>query len=528
MCYKVDARGARRWRPRSAVGGAALRSRLAMRPGFFAARRANGHESQREREECEERPRPRQTLDDIDDSSDEGDGGGHVCGAGAGGGTRGAQPRGTTPKSAAPAASPASAEWAPEPASWRLRKALHPGDPEATRTYARSLLESGSPEAAAVPLRQLVEAERAGMVAPHAHTHYFLAVALGAMGDEAGALTANERALELKPELLAARRALVPLLANAGRAREALEHATLLTHIALEHQKPGAHYDLGTLLLQMGGRDDDAVKALRAALMLAPTMTEAYVNHDAAMLRVGRLRDCRVWAERCARATGMWAHSPWQRPPHFVPGLAASAWHDKRRFPFALALERHAKTIKRELDALMPAGKCDAVGRRMDWGRVGGRSHADADLVAAGDWREFVLLGGGPAAEAEARRRCPRTHALLSSVVEIAACAATGVGEALFSVLTPGSRLRAHCGSTNVRLTCHLGLQVPEGCHIRCGGEWRQWREGEAMVFDDSFEHQVEHNGDQPRIVLLINFFHPEYPREQWAPVQPAAPPVQA
>eukprot|EP00793_Prasinoderma_coloniale_P006957 PRCOL_00001789-RA len=336
------------------------------------------------------------------------------------------------------------------------------------------------------------------MVAPHAHTHYFLAVALGAMGDEAGALTANERALELKPELLAARRALVPLLANAGRAREALEHATLLTHIALEHQKPGAHYDLGTLLLQMGGRDDDAVKALRAALMLAPTMTEAYVNHDAAMLRVGRLRDC------------------------------PSAWHDKRRFPFALALERHAKTIKRELDALMPAGKCDAVGRRMDWGRVGGRSHADADLVAAGDWREFVLLGGGPAAEAEARRRCPRTHALLSSVVEIAACAATGVGEALFSVLTPGSRLRAHCGSTNVRLTCHLGLQVPEGCHIRCGGEWRQWCEGEAMVFDDSFEHQVEHNGDQPRIVLLINFFHPEYPREQWAPIQPAAPPVQA
>ena len=52
----------------------------------------------------------------------------------------------------------------------------------------------------------------------------------------------------------------------------------------------------------------------------------------------------------------------------------------------------------------------------------------------------------------------------------------------------------------------------------------REWREGEAIVFDDSFEHEVEHGGDEPRVVLLINFFHPELPKEQWQPIQPLQP----
>ena len=31
-------------------------------------------------------------------------------------------------------------------------------------------------------------------------------------------------------------------------------------------------------------------------------------------------------------------------------------------------------------------------------------------------------------------------------------------------------------GSTNARLTCHLGLIVPAGCSIRCGDEWATWQ----------------------------------------------------
>lgn len=388
-------------------------------------------------------------------------------------------------------------------------------DPETLREAARAMLERGEAQLAAGALRQLAAAEARGQAPPHAHTHYYLGVAEQATGNLEGALTCYERALELKPELLAPRRSLVPLLYAAGRRDEALVQAEYLCQIQLEARKAGAYYDKGTLLLQMD-RNEEAVKALRQAINRQPEMTEAYVNHDAALLRLGRCKECREYAAQCARATGLWSHTPWQRPPHFVKGLKASAWHDRAAFPMAVALEANWRAIRAELDALR--------GGTEPWGAVGGRSHADSSLVASGEWREFLMLGGGPAVESEARRRCPKTHALLAQFEEAAACALTGVGEALFSVLAPGTRLRPHCGSTNTRLTCHLGLRVPKGCRIRCGGEWREWREGEAIVFDDSFEHEVEHGGDEPRVVLLINFFHPELPKEQWQPIQPLQP----
>ena len=69
----------------------------------------------------------------------------------------------------------------------------------------------------------------------------------------------------------------------------------------------------------------------------------------------------------------------------------------------------------------------------------------------------------------------------------------------LFSCLKPGTHLRPHCGSTNTRLTAHLGVVIPPGCSIRAADETREWTEGECIVFDDSFEHEVHHRGDSDR-----------------------------
>ena len=87
--------------------------------------------------------------------------------------------------------------------------------------------------------------------------------------------------------------------------------------------------------------------------------------------------------------------------------------------------------------------------------------------------------------------------------------------ETIFSVLRPGTHLRPHCGSTNTRLTCHLGVIVPGGARVRVGDEWREWREGECLVFDDSWEHEVVHEGKLDRVVLLLNFWHPGLPASQ-------------
>nr|CAD7438769.1 unnamed protein product [Timema bartmani] len=36
------------------------------------------------------------------------------------------------------------------------------------------------------------------------------------------------------------------------------------------------------------------------------------------------------------------------------------------------------------------------------------------------------------------------------------------------------------------------------------------WKEGKILIFDDSFEHEVWHNGSTMRLVLIIDVWHPE------------------
>jgi aspartate beta-hydroxylase len=148
---------------------------------------------------------------------------------------------------------------------------------------------------------------------------------------------------------------------------------------------------------------------------------------------------------------------------------------------------------------------------------VGNRSSHDGSLVSRGEWREFVLLSAS-GVSAQAAQRCPRTTQLLlthaPAALSLARC---GVGEALFSALTPGTRLRPHCGSTNSRLTCHLGLVTNPGCGLRVGDEVRRWEDGKCLVFDDSYEHEAWNDGDCTRIVLLLNFWHPDMPAAQRA-----------
>jgi len=54
--------------------------------------------------------------------------------------------------------------------------------------------------------------------------------------------------------------------------------------------------------------------------------------------------------------------------------------------------------------------------------------------------------------------KCPRTMAALASVPVMSGCS---LGYVFFSVLSPGTRIEPHCGASNLRLRCHLPLQLP-------------------------------------------------------------------
>mmetsp|Transcript_67011 Transcript_67011/g.125200 ORF Transcript_67011/g.125200 Transcript_67011/m.125200 type:complete len:644 (-) Transcript_67011:31-1962(-) len=225
---------------------------------------------------------------------------------------------------------------------------------------------------------------------------------------------------------------------------------------------------------------------------------------------------------------GIW-YDVWQRPPHFVPGLLAKPWHVPSEYAIARALEEHYPTIRAEYDAYI--GKLES---RKDWddsdltpglGDVGNRPGAlhDGGLTKSGRWCEVPLVTN-TAVQREYADLFPQTlQVLRQSCQDALGLAFCGGGDIIFSVLKPGTRLRPHCGPSNARLTCHLGIHIPRSCdqgsYIRVAAEKpRGWEEGRCIVFDDSFEHEVvypeaEAGAPYPgdRVVLLANFWHPDF-----------------
>ncbi len=121
--------------------------------------------------------------------------------------------------------------------------------------------------------------------------------------------------------------------------------------------------------------------------------------------------------------------------------------------------------------------------------------------VLAGRWSTFDMIAMGRSDDARASQ-CPVTMQTVSALPL--------VDMVTFSSLAPGTELRPHFGTTNIKLRHQLCLEPAEGAKIRVGGEWRGWQEGKCLVIDDSFEHEVVHKGDRRRVVLLVDCWHPD------------------
>ena len=120
----------------------------------------------------------------------------------------------------------------------------------------------------------------------------------------------------------------------------------------------------------------------------------------------------------------------------------------------------------------------------------------------------LFLWGYGHALENNIAR-CPATVAAVNQV--------PGLNSAFFSILAPGTHIPDHRGVTKGLLTCHLGLIVPVGpVTVRVDGARVGWTEGETLVFDDTWEHEVWNDTDETRVVLLIQFAQPLRAPGRW------------
>lgn len=194
-----------------------------------------------------------------------------------------------------------------------------------------------------------------------------------------------------------------------------------------------------------------------------------------------------------------------QQPMEFsYPGLPSIEFYDRDQFPWLGEFEAATSAIRRELETILAEG---AEGFEP---YVKYDPHIPVDqwrsLNHSMQWTAWHFYEGGSPIESRWQRARATVEAFTGlpqpSVLRRSP-------SALFSALTPRTRIPAHTGVANFRLLVHLPLVVPPGCRFRVGGETREWREGEAWVFDDTIEHEAWNDSDQRRVIFICDIWSP-------------------
>lgn len=192
---------------------------------------------------------------------------------------------------------------------------------------------------------------------------------------------------------------------------------------------------------------------------------------------------------------GLWPNVL-QRPEFtFVPGLLSKPWHDVQDFPFMIKLMECYDIIRDEL-----------LYNLAEKSYIFNNEQENFNAFTGGDWKALQIkaspgLNSGYTKYAE---YFPRTVKVLKECDEDFLLVK-------FSAIKPGTHIEPHTGPSNERLRSHLTLIHTGGARIRVGSEWRTWKEGEGMILDSSWEHEVIHEGRDIRVILILDIWHPDY-----------------
>lgn len=164
-------------------------------------------------------------------------------------------------------------------------------------------------------------------------------------------------------------------------------------------------------------------------------------------------------------------------------------------FPWAGEIESEWQLIRTELDRVLL--------RQSELPSFQSISQDVATINTDTGWKTFFLCGYGNVSKKNIQR-CPETWRLLQKI--------PGLRAAMFSVFEPGKHLPAHRGPYNGVLRFHLGLKVDEQSDrlaIRVRDTLCHWREGEALIFDDAYDHEAWNHTESTRVVLFVDFDKP-------------------
>jgi aspartate beta-hydroxylase len=293
-------------------------------------------------------------------------------------------------------------------------------------------------------------------------------------------------------------------------------------------------------LLDRQGRRVAAANAYGIALVQAPPDAELDAPTRQAVLRARAVHQqyvdelSRFIRERAADARGQCTASERRRVESFIdttlrtrnryqqepmeyyyPGLPAIEFYEREEFPWLPEFEAATGSI------------CAELGRILVEDEAGFSPYIQYDdHLPLDQWRELnksprwsafhFYEQGRPISE-----RCARAPDTMRAInrlpqAEVDLRSPT----AMFSVLQPKTRIPPHTGIANFRLVVHLPLVLPPGCRFRVGGETREWRTGEAWVFDDTIEHEAWNDSDQTRIILICDIWSPRLSPDERAAIR--------
>ena len=161
--------------------------------------------------------------------------------------------------------------------------------------------------------------------------------------------------------------------------------------------------------------------------------------------------------------------------------------------PELKVLRDNWQVIREEAEHLFAQGAIKAADKYNDWG---------FNSFFRTGWKRFYLKWyGAPLPSALAN--CPKTVELLNSI--------PNVKGAMFANLPPGGKLVQHRDPYAGSLRYHLGLVTPNSdeCRIFVDGQPYSWRDGEDLLFDETFIHSAENKTDTTRIILFCDVERP-------------------
>jgi aspartate beta-hydroxylase len=118
------------------------------------------------------------------------------------------------------------------------------------------------------------------------------------------------------------------------------------------------------------------------------------------------------------------------------------------------------------------------------------------------DWRVFIMKAYGVTVEKNLRR-VPTVAAILNEAPEVMS--------ATLSFLAPGKHIPEHRGPFRAILRFHLMLSMPNdatgkpACVMNIDGAPHRLGDGESLLWDDTYRHEVWNTSDRVRIALLLD-----------------------